>query len=204
MALSLNFTSYQSDDGKTLVFHETTGGVSSITGWGSGTNPDLFDAVVATVAIESEDNDIDTPTPIDILGIFPGINYFPWDSDTPQYDFDMGNVEENGVTGTAGDVFPDGIYELTYLVTAPVGTDYTKVKLLFCDYTIRCCIRKMFNALSISDCSCDDEAVCRALKTRTYWKAIHAAVETGDKPRARSLYSLVNKICSDSGYCTGC
>src|SRR3989304_10227572 len=61
MALSLNFKAYQSDDGKSIVFHETTGGISSATGWDYGTNPTLASIVSAGVDI-SDVSDLDITT----------------------------------------------------------------------------------------------------------------------------------------------
>ncbi len=198
MALTLNFTAYQSDDGKSIVFHETTGGATVVTGWGNGTNPATTDATVANVEIVSVDNSIDTPTPVDIISTFPS------DTDTTQWNFQMDVVEVGGAPGLAGDIFPDGIYKLVYTVEAPALTEYDKTRYIFCDYYIRCCIRKMFAAIDISNCNCDSDDVCRAIKTRAYWNATRYAVETGNFQRAEILYDLLYDLCVNSGYCSGC
>lgn len=202
MSLSLNFKAYQSDDGKSIVFHETTGSATLSTGWGAGTNPAVGDATYVGVRIEALDETIEsydatnTPTTeIDISASFPS------DSDVEQYNFDMADMSNwgQGMALSDEDTFPDGIYQLEYKVTAT--TDYNKASLIFCDFNLRCCIRKMFAAISIANCDCDCVELCRALKVRALWYAIHAAVETGNKTRALSLYEIAYDMCTQI---TGC
>lgn len=199
MALTLKFNIAQSDDGKTLVFHETTGGAASTTGWGYAGNPDLdADVTAAYVEITSESNDITSAAgAVDIKGAVVGTNPFPWDSDDPQYDIQADDVLFDGVAGTAGDVFPDGIYKAVYNVT-DVSGNYEATKYFFCDYYLRCCINKKAAAIDITDCNCDNEAVCSFLKIWSYWKAVHEAVKVGQYNRALAIYSLVYALCLDT------
>ena len=276
MALSLNFNAYQSDDGKSIIFHETTGGSSSTTGWGypvaAPTNPELTDVVSAGVTIESESNTnttttgtgatftitvlagaldtitivnagtgyyatqvcdviaacttigtvtidtVDTDGEILTLSITTAgtgysngsatlncpiniITSFPDDTDDTQWNFQADDVYISGSVGDADDVIADGIYKLIYTVYDTSANEYQKTKYIFCDYSVRCCIRKLFAAISIAGCDCDSDVLCTAIKTRAYWRAIHNAVETGNYSRATAIYTLVYNICNQV---TGC
>jgi len=193
MALELSFVTSMTVDGKVMTFQETTGeynAVSNTTGWGAP-NPLVGDATVATVEIIKPGDT--TVYSINILASFPS-------NDTST----AWGITMADLGGTADDVFPDGVYDITYKVTA-LAVDYQVSRYNFAYANVKCCVQKMFANLTISGCSgCDTTAADKAITAYAYFKALLSASVCGELEEAASLLAYINKLCSGSTDCTNC
>lgn len=129
MAVALALTYLQSNDAKTVKFTDNTGGYDASTntgGWGTP-NEDPSDVVLTTLTTANKywlTLDITYTDSSNVSTTYDTIDLY--DEFTSEfvkdygmiYTLNMSHLQEGGVAaGTSSDVFPDGIYDVTYTIT---------------------------------------------------------------------------------------
>jgi len=193
--LELKFTSSITSDGLKFLFQEVTGIYhvnTNPTGWGTP-NKEISGAIAARLEVIFPNTTEDDIFLIDLSADFPS------DDTSQAIEFTMPFFD-----GIEGDIFPDGVYKVYYIVTVD-GEDFIASKYIFGYSQVKCCVEKMFVELSPLDCSgnCLEKA-SDALTTWAYYKALLANATCGNITKAEELLCFVNKLCSGRGNCENC
>lgn len=180
-------------DATEVTFTETTGTYNITTnpyGWGAP-------GAMSIAAVDSVNLTVETPS-----GDSYTFNPFPTlpSSSSGAFTFDMGDIG-----GTAGDVFPDGLYTITYEVVdnADRSALAPLTKYFFVCFELEKCISKALANADISDCCCDCQEMKNLLTLYMIWKALKFAVCTGNTTRINRLYESAKKLCDQLG-CENC
>jgi hypothetical protein len=129
MAVALKLTYLQSNDAKTIVLTDDTGGYDVSTnngGWGTPNEltSDVVSVTTTTLNKYHVTLDITYTSAANVVTVYDTIDLY--DNFTSEfgksygmiYTLDMSYLEVSGVVaGTDDDVFPDGIYDITYSIT---------------------------------------------------------------------------------------
>lgn len=129
MAVALALTYSQSNDAKTLLFTDNTGAYDAVTntgGWGAP-NQVTSDIVLSSattvdkywltldITYTNSSNESTTYDTIDLYDEFTSKFSDPYGM---EFELNMTHLLESGVAaGAVTDVFPDGIYDVTYTIT---------------------------------------------------------------------------------------
>lgn len=179
MALEPKFTIDLSQDGKTIVFKETTGVYSLSNPGGYGTpNPAAGSVTVFNLTVTYPSG---TVTVIDMIPEgYPDIT---------------GLVEYEIVSDTP---FADGVYKFSTEVATPSlrATDYELFKAFY--YNIHCCVAKKVAAAKIPDCGCDcaTEYLEDISNLWVLFKGMQANARNGNMDAFNELLSEVTKMCN--------
>lgn len=131
MAVALALTYSQSNDAKTLLFTDSTGAYDAVTntgGWGAP-NQVTSDIVLSSSTTVDKywltldityTNSADESTVYDTIYLYDELDFVSEFSKSygMEFELNMTHLLESGVAaGTVTDVFPDGIYDVTYTIT---------------------------------------------------------------------------------------
>lgn len=128
MAVSLDFTYLQSNDAKTILITDDTGGYDASTntgGWGTP-NADPSDVILESLdTVDKYHLTLDitytdssgVETTYDTIDLYDKFTSEFTKDYGMEFELDMSYLEESGVAaGDSDDVFPDGIYDITYTI----------------------------------------------------------------------------------------
>ena len=194
MALSLKICVTQPDC-KTLSITEDTGvyALANTGGWGTP-NPEIADALTATISIEkrNEDGTYDTAVVIDAYPTLPNI------TDTA---FEITGFDYSGAVDST---FADGIYNITYDVTgddgAPFESTVSKVVALTCN--IDCCYKKLGVKAAKANCGEDTKNKYKEMSILMF--TLNSAKKCGNVISLQNQIDLLTKICNRTGCGCGC
>jgi len=209
MAFTLAFEVTERNDNKIITITDTTGEVSTgtATGWGS---PDpLYTAIVASGGAHTLELDISITTSDGLETVYDTIDLYtefgPFSAVTDLvFPLDCSMLKVSGVAlGTADDIFPDGIYEFTYMYDYGLGT-YTATnssetvygKVRNSTYEL---LRKMTTSYEYEGYI--DDGVLLSVFANTYLDAILTFDPVGRRNSVISnLYTLERLLINESTY----
>lgn len=187
MALEPTFSICFKNNCKELLLQDNTGTYSATNtgGWGAP-NIELSDVDDAEIVISTTDTSIggteDVTTTVQaatiIDGVFELITLEPADIDSDETKF------------------PDGIYTITYTITAN-GTDYEYSVKCYSDCQVSCCIEKMKTKFKEKLCTCDGETyIMNYFKAEALLMGLKAAACASDDTEFSNILASIEKICT--------
>lgn len=101
------------------------------------------------------------------------------------------------IDGSGTAQLTEGIYTFDYELVGPGGT-VTQVMEHYIHYTTTQCVKGMFAELDIADCSCDTDAVEKALYAWGLHEALRSAIQCSKTERITDIQAALTKICNNN------